>query len=999
MHDDSLSRIPPHIPTLSVLKRKSQVIDVKHLISAQCDALVAECTDEKGPFFKIRKNRAGELTADNATKSPSAFNVVSAWKVQEVCYPISPEDDRVYFKHSDPTPFLLLDGLVHLHGLSNDASQNLDLHDCDVLHGSIEGSTSAQTLKSRLHPFPHIHQFVSISVAVQLCPESRVSLLRLVPNVPESFPELPKYSISECDGEWLSILDLEVSLVNRGVYLEAPDDDDGDSSDDPDICKALCAMRGVKQGQFTNAVRVPDDASLKRCTKATRASGRFVHMGWLAKITDIWTHVQDAIAPANPALPILIDTNPAKQRAKAIPKGAKICSVERTLSRRLVNEHKDTIHATLLRVCEMERRMAEFGTLLLNVHLLRLLDEGGGKLQDGVGPHAFDASILLRKCMAAVRFGRPKHPGLGETYDKYSDTFAPLVDTTLPETGNCIKYAATQLVANAYVSIKNHGKQRVHALLTSVRKVHGGESKQVNQAVAYIEGRGQRPSDAPGELLAICDKYFELYRQKGVHRYPAFDIYKHEKADQANAARRYFELFYEINRDMRVIEQQALDSGRWKSVSTTPDGSSDDETVDRGSQGDGTRGETETRGETVHREVGGVKFWKSYEFSLLPVTHLKSRCALIDGDIMRRACFRDVKALVPDLADIFDSKGAARSLKLGWRRSSMFRTNGTTLIEVWYLPKDKIPEGAGTPPKSDAPTRKAHDERVLTPGARKVGDDPGDVNKHYVCEVLPDESIQTYVFTRAECDEATSVQRKRRNHRQELFASQANGDFAVTRKKTADLQTFLQYVAVRVQHRSSLANAYASRAARADAFEEKRVRRSLLDTFINRVIGGGAQGQGVCKAGPDGTDKLHWGEGNRTRSAQLAKRLQTAFKEQVEHMWIDEGGSTKYDCVTGNELDFAWRHVTGKDGKTKWVKDRDVRFRKPEDVLGSRHPYPISPDSLRVKDGFQEEDLRTRQAVCRDGNAAYTIRCRTGVPRDQWHVPTGGGDTTPVEEM
>ena len=73
---------------------------------------------------------------------------------------------------------------------------------------------------------------------------------------------------------------------------------------------------------------------------------------------------------------------------------------------------------------------------------------------------------------------------------------------------------------------------------------------------------------------------------------------------------------------------------------------------------------------------------------------------------------------------------------------------------------------------------------------------------------------------------------------------------------------------------------------------------------------------------------------------------------------------------------------------TRWVKDRDVRFRKPEDTLGS-HPFLISSDSLGGK-GFKERDLQTRQAVDRDGNAAYTINKRIGVPKEKWVVPTRG---------
>lgn len=198
--------------------------------------------------------------------------------------------------------------------------------------------------------------------------------------------------------------------------------------------------------------------------------------------------------------------------------------------------------------------------------------------------------------------------------------------------------------------------------------------------------------------------------------------------------------------------------------------------------------------------------------------------------------------------------------------------------------------------------------------------------------------------------------RERRERRVKTHASQAQAELSKTRKRTACLGAFLEYVRVRGIHRASLAAAYTSRAARSDAFEEGRLRTSQVDRFINRVIDGGVDGKSFREniAGPE--DLLYWGEGNGTKSAMLKRRIDSAFKHVVKHLWVNESGSTKFDCMTGRELDFAKRKITLKrDGKTRWVKDRDVRFRKPEDALGPPHPFPISPDSLGGK-GFEESD-------------------------------------------
>ena len=121
-------------------------------------------------------------------------------------------------------------------------------------------------------------------------------------------------------------------------------------------------------------------------------------------------------------------------------------------------------------------------------------------------------------------------------------------------------------------------------------------------------------------------------------------------------------------------------------------------------------------------------------------------------------------------------------------------------------------------------------------------------------------------------------------------------------------------------------------------------------------------------------DILYWGEGNGTGSAKLAKRLDTAHKEWVKHLWVEEWGTTKYDCITYEELDPAYRRGIKKGGTPGWIKDRDVRFRKSEGTLETRHPCPY-PTPLLMGKGFRTEELQRRTAVDRDGNASYAGLC------------------------
>jgi hypothetical protein len=102
----------------------------------------------------------------------------------------------------------------------------------------------------------------------------------------------------------------------------------------------------------------------------------------------------------------------------------------------------------------------------------------------------------------------------------------------------------------------------------------------------------------------------------------------------------------------------------------------------------------------------------------------------------------------------------------------------------------------------------------------------------------------------------------------------------------------------------------------------------------------------------------------------------------VQHCWVDEFGTTKFDCVTHEELAPALRWGTGRGGKEGWVKDRDVRFRKSKHTLESWHPSPAPPSLLEGK-RFRAEDLTNWLAVDRDGNAAYAINRLLGVPEEQ----------------
>jgi hypothetical protein len=975
------------------------VVEVSYLTESQRALIDASYERTGRTQNKLVKTSAGEWVTCGA-KHKGGVIVARASHIQEVCFPLEVDASAVYHLHGGDGSYISYTGLVAALELT---SEDLDtLHKSDVVKGSVEGSHSRSYIQRRNSNFPHVHEFVSPSGAVQLHPDNRGAILRLVHGGRYDLPQLPKYTMDDSSGvavagEYVSLLDLQIALDSCGICLEdintCDDADDADNAGDADDTFLAClkSVLGAKDSRKDIRQAVVDSSRnrLVACRSASAASAPFVRVGFLQKFPNIWSGLAELASPADKSATILMATNPAKKRQVCIPKGARIQSVERTLRGRLFEQHKDLIHMHLLEVERMGRCGAEYGTLLINLHLIRMLEEGDGVLMDGLGPNVLSLPHLMSKCVAAVRFGRPKHPALAATYDRYARELEPFIDTSLPETGNCIKYSATQLCGNFYSSVANHGQQRVHALLTSARRVYGGEWKDIDAVHGYVQGQRDMPANLPPEIVALGTKYRDVYRSKGLCGVSGLAFTTIPVNKRPERARRCFELFFEINRDMRRIRDIAIASGRWKLP-----GDPDEDVKD---------GEEDFEEEEVHdKDVDKVKVWKSHEFSLFPVSGMASRCELIDSDIMGRKCFGEIRSALggtKDLSRLFNSKGAARSIASGWKRADLFRTNGTKLIEIWYLPKEAASTGAECPPSDEHDVKRKYGKKKqckkptdivdVPSNARRVGDDPGDVNEHFVCEIFSDNSVASHVLTRVERLDMTDKLRKRQVRRVRTHAAQAMVDISKTRKRTSDLHEFLKYVCMRGVHRKALANAFVSRAARADAFEYGRLRTRQVDRFINQVIDGGERGKQFRRNIQAPDDLLYWGEGDGTKSALVKRRLDSAFKHMVKHLWVTESGSTKFDCMTGRELDVAWRKVTSqKDGKTRWVKDRDVRFRKPEDTQGS-HPFPISPCSLEGK-GFKERDLQTRQAVDRDGNAAYTINKRIGVPKEMWIVPARG---------
>ena len=973
-------RLPVHLQVCQYSRPRCaprHVVAAASLTASQRNALEAACSSKAGPYLRAKRVSSDAFVASS---SKDAVDVVPADRVAEICFPVTPELVAYRVKGREQHYFSV-DAMAS--ALDVDAGEIVDalayLHPDDAVTGSVEGVQPTYDLQPRSPPFPHLQDFVSTSVAVAFYPEHRDRFVGAASIGDMHSPRVPEYTIAGTKHgvKWISTLDLRVAADAAAFELDddVSDAEDGGSDDEDSFAHKVRALGPKNGSHMCNAVRI-GDGTLQRCVVAKRGSGAFVDAAWIrVHIPKLWAKIRCDVSPAIPGAPILMDTNAVKVRVRCIPKGARISTYSMTLRRRL--KDVDTTLKPIMETVSAVRRGVEYGSVLLTLHALRLLDNGEGTL-----PDTFDLRTLAAKAMVAVRRSIPQHPELADTFRQYRAVLEGYVDTSLAEVGNSMKYAIGEYVTNTYTSVGEHGPARIKALLAAVHRLYDGHrfGNTVLRCSDFVEGRGTLPDDISSELAACANKYREIYLLKGLQKLPGFDIHSLPKKLQAERHRRCLELFWQINRDLRAVRDTAIASGRWRLPK------SEIETSDcNGSPPPVCDPEDPTKDCESHI----VKVWKSGEFAPLPIASVGDRFAMLDSDVLRRKVFREAanaseSFVAGDVHSLFKLDGAARSIASGWKRSAMFRTDGTTLQEIWFHPASgdtstPPPESVTREKKRKAAPRAAKSgyEPVDIPeDARCVGDDPGVVNEHFVCEQRSNGRCTFTKLDRKSREDALRDLKLRREQRVKQHASAALEALSGTRRRTFDSAQFVRYTEVRSIHRKALERAYVCRAARSEAFSSRRILTSRLDGFINRVIDGGEDGRAARLKG-----RLYWGEGNATASAQLSKRLKTAHRQWVQHVWVDEFGTSKFDCITHEELAPAYRRGIGRGGQAGWIKDRDVRFRTTEFALESRHPCPY-PITLLLNKGFRDSELQKWVAVDRDGNASYAIRKLMGLQEE-----------------
>lgn len=878
--------------------------------------------------------------------------------------------------------------------------ENGDVGPRDHVLGAIEKTVSDTFfIEERKSMAPGVHRFVSISVAVSAFKNHRSEILRLVNDEYEPI-ELPYYeglvsSKRGRDGEevvvpgkWVSSLDLWIACNIRGTDINLLDENDNPMT----IAQSMeeTAMRSSRNRRH---VKIRKDGKLDCVNASSGGSGMLLSIDWL-RGQNGHSVIQTVLAlssAAQPGAPILLDMNPLKAKPSSIPRGSKICSVKMTIKKHL--KEPDVAIPFLESVCDAVSEAARYASYILNLHAIRLLDQGGGFLTDVSGPDCFDLPALARNAHQSVRHEKPKHPSLCKTFEQYKTALEGHVDRTLAETGNCIGYEATSYCSNAYNAIHNHGAAKVSYLFCAARAYYGGIKGDVFKAVKYVENMGQSLEGLHEDIVILAQKYRKLYSDKGLHDSQGFKINDVRAPMRRSRFRRCLEIFWNISQDLQVLEETATSSGRFLSPQPTDhnpltsnleeDECYDDEVLKKADA------------DSVPVPEKNTPTWKTYGFSLLPVAGLHRRFVTIDKDILARAVFKkafNINTIIPNSA--YDSllredKRRGRNGIKGWKKTTYLRTDATSLIETCFMPPEPGVEKFCSKPRK----RTVQDEEVdIPPTARRVGDDPGRKTIHCVIDVDERGNVIWNTYTRKDHYQKLEPINKSRERRVNSVAREALEALSSTRRKSAIGAIFADHVAARALYKSQLHEAYGTKKSASERFSLWQQKTKSVDQFVVKVVNAGNLGRKVWsrteskkKEARDAT-KMYWCLGNAkfnptgpgekaVPTSSFGTRLTKAFKEVVDLVQVSEYGTTKYDAVTFEELEFAWRRGRKRGGAEGWIKDHDVRFRKSGLSLESYIPCPAHPSLL---EGLKEVP-QDWVPIHRDGNAAYTIRRLGGV--------------------
>jgi hypothetical protein len=783
-------------------------------------------------------------------------------------------------------------------------------------------------------------------------------------------PSLPSYIIDDQPDRYIPVPCLRrVCKEEESLRELFPDDDLTD-------LEAMKQLPGLKQGHISAAF---ENGSLKKVTGGNKTGSLMVSTARIVK-HKLLKRLLPRIENGHKDLPVERSDPPTRNREgdKEYAR-AKKCTVKMGLSKMLSDKRAGII---LDRLVETISYMSRFGSILVQLDILTRLDEGGGHLEK---PFKLDSTYVSNAMMCARNSRQPnpvKNRELRAIADRYSEILDKLKVDYLPGITNSIIYEATQYVTSSTNAVHNDGENRINRIFDACMRLLNIKDKTlVSKCRNFVRDGSRLATEPPPRLRQLLDKYRNMYLEKGLDGSGKFWINQLSGNEFDVRFTRIMELFYEINKDLVKLEEEAIATGRWKRssgirVSTRPAGFE----VDMFYDDDDTDKEEELDSATEE-----IRFWKRGSFCLLSVNDLRNRTVRIDNNVWAGYVYQelydmDIEGLQSEAFSSLFAAGAGGSRKdikkirseaKGWKLGKSFSTDGVVMHLTYYNPlliataeDKKLAKGKVDPEAAFAPI----DEDSI-----RIGLDAGIINILQVAWEI-NGVLHKIAYTSKEHYKEGHINRvaKAREARVADFAKEAVEALSNTRKRTGNLREFVTYVQTYNTYHDDLWRVFGGKTSCWERFEMYRHKMASFDGFWKKVrlmIASSKKWKD-----PDKRSKVTVGWGNAkfkgsmvgckpVPTCSMSRRVRATMSQFFDVRMVDEFKTTVTCCKCKTELEKGrrWRKMRGKFG---WYEDRDVKWCNTPSCLES---HSCSASKKLVKGARVVQGAR---AVDRDVNSA-----------------------------
>lgn len=269
-------------------------------------------------------------------------------------------------------------------------------------------------------------------------------------------------------------------------------------------------------------------------------------------------------APAVPGLPIERSAPPTRDRAGCCdtrraraPKSTVKCG----LRRRIADKRAA---AELVEYVARISLMSRHASLLLNLHVARLLEEGNGSF--GADAPTIDTTFVFN-AMAFARTGRrpsgTKYVALAETVAADADALTSYAVPFDEGATNSIVYEARQYVTSFHNAVSQHGGNYLARVFRRAAVLEG-TAIDMPALMGHVRSGASLAQDSTHpRLVSIATKYRIVYVEKGLSGDDGFDVNALSGNAQDSKVARILELYRLLNTDLRALENEAVASGRW----------------------------------------------------------------------------------------------------------------------------------------------------------------------------------------------------------------------------------------------------------------------------------------------------------------------------------------------------------------------------------------------------------------------------------------------------